>query len=101
MVGGFSCASAIQADAGGGVRLRIDVHQQNCAAHARKHGSEIDRCRGLANTALLICDSYDFRHQTRSEEKGTVTQIDYAGHDFVCGKNRTARILGPGRGCFT
>ena len=44
------------AEAGGGIGLRIEIDDQDVAAHRCQRGAEIDRRRGLADPALLIGD---------------------------------------------
>ena len=49
-------ALAFQADAARGVALGVAVDEQDGAAGKGECGGQIDRRRGLADAALLICD---------------------------------------------
>jgi hypothetical protein len=48
----------IDAEAAGGVALRIHVDEEDPAPQRRQTGPEVDRCSGLADTTLLVhyCD---------------------------------------------
>ena len=52
---------ALDAEAGRGVALRIEVDDQHVLADGGQRGAEIDRGRGLADAALLVGDGEDAR----------------------------------------
>ncbi len=59
-------AGAIDAEAGRGIALGIEVDDQHPLADRGERGAEIDGGRGLADAALLIGDGKDARSRTRS-----------------------------------
>src|SRR6185437_16842757 len=56
LIDGKADAMRIHAEAGGCVRLRVEVDNQCLASGAGEAGGEIDRGRRLAHAALLIGD---------------------------------------------
>ena len=54
VVGRAVAAAAVDAEAGRGVALRIEVDDQHALADRGQRGAEIDRGRGLADAALLV-----------------------------------------------
>ncbi len=56
-------AAAVDADAAGGVALRIDVEEQHTLFGGGERGGQIDRRRCFADAALLIGNGDDFSHQ--------------------------------------
>ena len=48
--------------AGGGIRLRVEVYNQHLLAHLREVGTEVDGGGGLADTAFLVDESVDASH---------------------------------------
>ena len=54
VVGRAAAVLAVDAEAGRGVALRIEVDDQHVLADRRERGAEIDRGRGLADAALLV-----------------------------------------------
>ena len=64
-------ALAFQADAAGGVALRVAVDEQHRAARDGERGSEIDGGGGLSDPAFLIGDGDDLGH-LRSIDLNTV-----------------------------
>ena len=59
VVGGEAAVAAIDAEAGRGVALRIEIDDQYLLADGGERGAEIDRGRGLADAALLVGDRQD------------------------------------------
>ena len=55
-----------QAEAAGGVGLRIQIKQQDAPPNRGDTGSQIDCSRGLAHSALLIGNSNDFGRHLRT-----------------------------------
>ena len=51
-----------QPEGGGGVALRVAVHQQDAPPAIAEAGAEIDGGRGLPDAALLVCDRNRFSH---------------------------------------
>src|SRR5205823_8128919 len=51
-----------EADAGGGVRLRIEVDDEDFALARGDGRAEVDRCRRFPDAAFLIRQRDDFRH---------------------------------------
>ena len=54
---------ALQAEAAGGVALRIDVDEEDGVAGEREGGGEVDGRGGLADAALLVGDGYHLSFQ--------------------------------------
>ena len=50
------------ADATGGVALRIGVEEQSAPFGDGERGGEVDGRRGLSDAALLVGDSYNMGH---------------------------------------
>ena len=61
VIGRAAAVAAVDAEAGGGVALRIEIDDQHALADRRQRGAEIDRGRGLADPALLIGERQDAR----------------------------------------
>ena len=61
VVGRGGAALAVDAEAGRGVALRIEVDDQHVLADRGERGAEIDRGRGLADAALLVGEREDAR----------------------------------------
>ena len=61
VVGRDVAAAAVDAEAGGGVALRIEVDDQHPLADRGQRGAEIDRRGGLADAALLVGERNDAR----------------------------------------
>ena len=51
--------ATLQADAAREVRLRVHVDEEDALLGERERGGEVDRGRGLADAALLICNGPD------------------------------------------
>jgi hypothetical protein len=49
----------IQAEAGGCVALRVEVDHQDSCPRQGEVGTNVHRCRGLADSPLLVGDSKD------------------------------------------
>src|SRR5262245_58909299 len=75
------------ADAARGVRLRVHVDEEGPALGCGQAGSEIDRSRGLTDTALLVGDGDDVRLFAHRDlalpytgpwggERGATTKLD-------------------------
>ena len=56
IIGRVQAASPIDAEAGRGIALRIEIDDQHVLADRRERGAKIDRGRGLADAALLVGD---------------------------------------------
>ena len=61
VIGRAVAAAAIDAEAGGGVALGIEIDDQHALADRGECGAEIDRGGGLADAALLIGERQDAR----------------------------------------
>ncbi len=68
---GAGAGGFVQADAAGGVGLRIDVHEEDALAEGGETGGEVDGRGGFAHPALLIGDSHDVaRHGGQCKVSG-------------------------------
>ena len=56
----------VDAEAGGGVGLRVGVDKQHLVLHHRQSGTEIDGGGGFAHTAFLIGDRDNLTHASVS-----------------------------------
>ena len=61
VVGRETAAAPVDAEAGRGVALRIEIDDQHVLADRGERGAEIDRGRGFADAALLVGDRQDAR----------------------------------------
>ncbi len=52
----MTAVAAVDAEAGRGVALRVEIDDQHILADGGERGAEIDRRRGLADAALLVGD---------------------------------------------
>jgi hypothetical protein len=53
---------ALESEAGGGIGLRIGIHQESFEALQRQACSQINGCCGLAHTSLLVDETDDLAH---------------------------------------
>ena len=61
VIGRAVAAAAVDAEAGRGVALRIEIDDQHALADRGQRGAEIDRGGGLADAALLVGERQDAR----------------------------------------
>jgi hypothetical protein len=54
--------AALNPDSGGRISLRVGVYEKGFVTPLGNNCRQIDRRRGLSHSALLVCDSYYFRH---------------------------------------
>ena len=54
VIGRAAAVAAVDAEAGRGVALRIEIDDQHALADRGERGAEIDRGGGLADAALLV-----------------------------------------------
>ncbi len=66
VIGRAVAVAAIDAEAGGGVALRIEIDDQHALADGGQCGAEIDRGGGLADAALLVGERQDARMASQS-----------------------------------
>ena len=59
LIGGELAVLAVDAQAGGGIALRVDVDHQGRLAHRGQGGAQIDGGGGLTDPAFLIGDDQD------------------------------------------
>ena len=62
VIDGMAVVVALESEAGGGVGLRIAIHQQDFEAFQRQAGSKIDGGRGFAHSALLVDETENLAH---------------------------------------
>ncbi len=65
VVGRAAAVAAVDAEAGRGVALRIEVDDQHALADRGQRRAEIDRRGGLADAALLVGEGQDARMARR------------------------------------
>ena len=65
VVGREPPAGAVDAEAGGGIALGVEIDDQNPFADRGERGAEIDGGRGLADAPLLVGDGEHARRRTR------------------------------------
>ena len=73
VVGRDAAVAAVDAEAGRGVALRIEIDDQHALADGGERRAEIDRRRGLADAALLVGDG---EHARRFGRLGAFGQDD-------------------------
>src|SRR5215469_955109 len=61
---GAAALGFFEAEAAGGVGLRVEVEEEDAFAVGGKAGGEVDGGGGFSNAAFLVGDGYDFgRHE--------------------------------------
>ena len=65
VVGRAVAVAAIDAEAGRGVALRIEIDNQHTFAYRSECGTKIDRCGGLADAAFLVGERQNARMRGR------------------------------------
>ena len=80
VIGRAVAVAAIDAEAGRGVALRIEIDDQHALADRRERGAEIDRGGGLADAALLVGERQDARMARRSGRPILLIYLINYGH---------------------
>ncbi len=83
VIGRAVAVAAIDAEAGGGVALRIEIDDQHALADRRERGAEIDRGGGLADAALLVGQRQDARMAGQSRRLILLINLINYGHARV------------------
>ena len=77
VVGRAVAAFAVDAEAGGGIALRIEIDDQHVLADGRERGAEIDGGCGLADAALLVGEGEDPGNRRQVEHGGCSRRPDF------------------------
>ena len=92
----------VDAEAGAGVALRVEVDDQHPVAEVGQAGPEVHRGGGLADAALLVGDGHDPGQRTRRRAVGLPeihagTSADSTGGSGGAGRFARPRRSGPDR----
>ena len=72
---------AIDAKTGAGIALRVEVNEKDAFAYRRQRGAEVDRGRGLADAAFLVCHCDNARrHRPRALQLAVALVTSAGGH---------------------
>ena len=98
VVGRRGAGLAIDAEAGRGVALRVEVDDEHAFADRGERGAEVDRGRGLADPALLVGDDQNARRRGGAAVFGGSSSADGASSvmDGPLKRLRTRRIAASG-----
>ena len=80
VIGRAVAVAAIDAEAGRGVALRIEIDDQHALADRGQRGAEIDRGGGLADAALLVGERQDARMAGRIRRPILLINLINYGH---------------------
>ena len=73
VVHGRALCFSVETKSAGSVGLRVQIHEKGSLLRRREARRQVHRRGGFSDSALLISDSYDSAHQSRSSSKNDST----------------------------